>query len=186
MAYHCGRPYAPTVKWVLTGRLLMTEDGRTSFQALQNAIAGEPAGALQYFSFDLLYLNGLDLRRVLLADRKQLLHELLRRAPPNIHYSEHFTAHGKDFFASVCKLGLEGMISKRADRPFEAGRSSSWVKVKCLQRQKIVIGGFTDPEGSRIGFGALLMGVFEDSRLRYSGKVGTGFNDRTLAALHAP
>lgn len=171
--------------WIDGEVVVMMEDGRTSFQALQTAIAGEPSGDLQYFAFDLLYVDGLDLRRVLLGERKAILQKLLKKAPANIAYSDHLQVHGRAFLERVCKLGLEGMISKRTDRPFEAGRSASWVKVKCLQRQEMVIGGFTDPVGSRIGFGALLLGVYEPGgKFRYSGKVGTGLNDRTLATLH--
>jgi len=102
-----------------------------------------------------------------------------------VKYSQHFAAPGAAFLQNVCALGLEGMISKRADLPYRPGRSPTWQKIKCVRRQEMVIGGFTDPEGSRDGFGALLLGVYEpDGRLTYSGKVGTGFTAASLASLH--
>ncbi|HXX86541.1 MAG TPA: DNA ligase D [Casimicrobiaceae bacterium] len=170
----------------LDGEVVVVDaKGRTSFQALQNAI-GPTASArsLSYFAFDLLYLNGYDLRGVALTQRKRILQELLASAPPSVKYSEHFAAPGAAFFKNVCDLGLEGMVSKRGDLPYQAGRGTAWQKAKCLQRQEMVVGGFTDPEGSRHGFGALLLGVYDpDGRLAYAGKVGTGFNDATLSAL---
>jgi bifunctional non-homologous end joining protein LigD len=158
--------------------------GRTSFQALQKALsAGESAG-LTYLAFDLLYLDGFDLRDVVLTERKRVLRELLSNAPAAIKYSEDFAVSGPAFFQNVGDLGLEGMVSKRGDLPYRAGRGPGWQKIKCLQRQELVIGGFTDPEGSRHGFGALLLGVYEsDGKLAYAGKVGTGFSDASLADL---
>jgi bifunctional non-homologous end joining protein LigD len=171
----------------LDGEVVVVDaKGKTSFQALQNAIAPTERGAqpLTYFAFDLLYLNGFDLRGVRLAERKEILHKLLSGAPPAVKYSDHFAAPGADFFRNVCQLGLEGMLSKRSDLPYQAGRGTAWQKVKCLLRQEMVIGGYTDPEGSRHGFGALLLGVYEpDGRLTYAGKVGTGFNDASLTSL---
>ena len=157
--------------------------GRSSFQALQNVLSNGP-GSLTYFAFDLLYVDGIDLRGATLIDRKRVLQQLLEGAPQAIQYSDHFAAPGAAFFKNVCALGLEGMVSKRADGAFQSGRSSAWLKVKCIRRQEFVIGGYTDPEGSRVGLGALHLGVYEpDGRLTYVGKVGTGFNDRSLTAL---
>ncbi len=158
--------------------------GRTSFQALQKALSAADSRDLKYLAFDLLYLNGFDLRDVSLTERKRLLRDLLSSAPAAIQYSEHFAVPGPAFLQNVGELGLEGMISKRADLPYRAGRGPAWQKIKCMRRQEMVIGGYTDPEGSRQGFGALLLGVYEpDGRLAYSGKVGTGFSDASLAAL---
>jgi len=170
----------------LDGEVVVVDaKGRTSFQALQNAIG--PAAReqpLSYFAFDLLYLDGYDLRAVALAERKRILQEVLASAPSSVKYSDHFQVPGAAFLKNVCQLGLEGMLSKRGDLPYQAGRGTAWQKVKCLQRQEMVIGGFTDPEGSRHGFGALLLGVYRaDKKLAYAGKVGTGFNDATLASL---
>jgi bifunctional non-homologous end joining protein LigD len=158
--------------------------GRTSFQALQKALSATDSRNLKYLAFDLLYLNGFDLRDAALTERKRLLRELLSDAPPAIQYSEHFAVPGAAFLQNVAALGLEGMISKRGDLPYRGGRGPAWQKIKCMRRQEMVIGGFTDPEGSRQGFGALLLGVYEpDGKLAYSGKVGTGFSDASLATL---
>ena len=104
-----------------------------------------------------------------------------------MRFSADVRGSGDEFFRQACALGLEGAVSKRADSTYRGGvRTRDWVKVKCARRQEMVIGGFTDPQGSRNGFGALLLGVYEkDGTLRYSGKVGTGFNERTLASLRA-
>jgi bifunctional non-homologous end joining protein LigD len=158
--------------------------GRSSFQALQKALSAADSRGLKYLAFDLLHLNGFDLRGAALSERKRLLHEILSNAPAAIQYSEHFAVPGPAFLQNVGQLGLEGMISKRADLPYRGGRGPAWQKIKCMRRQEMVIGGFTDPEGSRHGFGALLLGVYEpDGRLAYSGKVGTGFSDASLVAL---
>ena len=169
----------------LDGEVVVTDaQGRSSFQALQNALAETTSAPLTYVAFDLLYLNGFDLRGVALTQRKRLLQDLLSSASTTIKYSEHFAVQGAAFLQNACALGLEGMVSKRGDLPYQAGRGTAWQKVKCVRRQEMVIGGFTDPEGSRHGFGALLLGVYEpDGRLAYAGKVGTGFNDATLASL---
>ncbi|MEP6655707.1 MAG: DNA ligase D [Betaproteobacteria bacterium] len=169
----------------LDGEVIVTDaQGRSSFQALQNALAAATAAPLTYVAFDLLHLNGFDLRGVALTQRKRLLQGLLSSTSTNIKYSEHFAVEGAAFLQNACALGLEGMVSKRGDLPYRAGRGPAWQKIKCERRQEMVIGGFTDPEGSRHGFGALLLGVYEpDGRLAYAGKVGTGFNDATLASL---
>ncbi|HEX2830154.1 MAG TPA: DNA ligase D [Burkholderiales bacterium] len=164
---------------------VMESDGRTSFQALQNALTTDHGEKLHYFVFDLMYLDGYDLRSVALLERKSILEKLLAAAPSALRFSSHIEGSGIEFFKQACKLELEGMISKLARSVYKGGRCRDWVKVKCSQRQELVIGGYTDPEGSRKGFGALLLGVYEeDGSLRYSGKVGTGFNDATLKAMH--
>src|SRR5262249_4415576 len=156
----------------------------SSFQRLQNALSGATAESLTYLAFDLLYLNGYDLRGASLKERKRVLHDLLSTTSATIRYSEHFAVPGGDFLRKVSELGLEGIVSKRGDLPYRAGRSPAWQKIKCLRRQEMVIGGFTDPEGSRQGFGALLLGVYKpDGSLAYSGKVGSGFDDASLANI---
>src|SRR6266542_3519949 len=169
----------------LDGEAVVVDDkGRTSFQALQNALSGATSTTPSYFAFDLLYLDGVDLRGVALVERKRLLEELLVSSPSTVKYSEHFAVPGSAFLQNVSALGLEGMVSKRADLPYQPGRGPAWQKIKCARRQEMVIGGFTDPEGSRDAFGALLLGVYEpDGRLSYSGKVGTGFNAASLTSL---
>jgi bifunctional non-homologous end joining protein LigD len=168
--------------WLDGEALIMDAKGRSSFQVLQNALS-TGTGEVTYCVFDLLYLNGYDLRGVTLGERKTLLKRLLPTAGA-IRYSEHFDVPGAHFFAEACKLGLEGIISKRVDSTYTGTRGRTWLKVKCGRRQEMVIGGFTDPEGSRQGFGALLLGVYDaEGNLRYSGKVGTGFNDALLVKL---
>jgi len=169
----------------LDGEVVATDEkGRTSFQRLQNALDATRKQNLAYLAFDLLYLDGYDLREAALTERKRVLERLLANAPATIRYSEHFAVPGRDFLHHVSQLGLEGMVSKRGDLPYRAGRGPAWQKIKCLRRQEMVIGGFTDPEGSRHGFGALLLGLYEaDGSLSYCGKVGSGFDDATLARL---
>ena len=160
--------------------------GVTSFQRLQNALAS--AGSeIVLVAFDLLHLDGWDLTRVPLVERKALLERLLEDAPPAIRYGEHVTENGAQFFAAACKLGLEGIVAKRAADRYRQERTRSWLKIKCLKREEFVIVGFTDPGGSRTAFGALLVATRDEasSPLRYAGKVGTGFDERTLKALHA-
>jgi bifunctional non-homologous end joining protein LigD len=181
----------PCKRAILDGEVaVVMPDGRTSFQALQNAI-GQPGSSLVYFAFDLLALDGEDLRALPLEQRKERLAGLLGgggaggRGPGRgtIRYSDHVVGGGAAFFAAACKAGLEGIVSKRRDRPYLPGRGAAWLKIKCVQRQELVIGGFTEPEGSRSGFGALLVGYYQGGRLVYAGKVGTGYTHRTLTEL---
>ncbi|HKU40463.1 MAG TPA: DNA ligase D [Polyangiales bacterium] len=152
-------------------------DGRTSFQALQNAFSGRPRPKLAFYAFDLLYLEARDVARLPLEERKQLLAELLSRAGAGtvIRYSDHVIGEGARVFERACKLGAEGIVSKRRTEPYRPGRNALWLKVKCLQRQELVVGGFTDPEGSREGVGSMLVGYYDDAgALVFAGKVGTG------------
>jgi bifunctional non-homologous end joining protein LigD len=160
--------------------------GVTSFQRLQNALTTTGA-PIVLVAFDLLHLDGWDLTRVPLVERKALLARLLENAPAALRFGEHVTEDGAAFFSAACKAGLEGIIAKRAQDPYRAERTRGWQKVKCLQRQEFVVVGFTDPGGSRTAFGALLVATRDDTRspLRYAGKVGTGFDERTLRTLHA-
>jgi bifunctional non-homologous end joining protein LigD len=164
---------------------MVLPDGRTSFQLLQNAFSGEgPRAALTYFVFDLLRLNGERLDRLPLIGRKERLRKLIgRRKTGRIRYSEHVDGNGEEFFDQACRLGLEGIISKRGNQPYHPGRHADWVKTKCVLRQEFVIGGFTDPEGMRAGIGALLVGYYDRNRLVFSGKVGTGFTHKAAVDL---
>lgn len=156
--------------------------GRSSFQALQNALSTGSRDTI-YYVFDLPYLNGYDLRGVILEKRKALLKRIVGESG-TIRYSDHFNVSGEKFLVEVGNLGLEGMISKLRNSTYRGTRGDAWLKIKCGRRQEFVIGGFTDPEGSRQGFGALLLGVYDaKGKLRYSGKVGTGFNDSLLVRL---
>ena len=173
----------PVRRAVLDGEVAaVLSDGRTSFQALQNRNSANVA----YFVFDLLAEDDEDLMRLPLEQRKARLAGLVsrpRRRASALRYSDHVVGGGSAFFALACERGLEGIISKRRDRPYLPGRGTTWVKTKCLQRQELVIGGFTDPEGSRQGIGALLVGHYTGSQLTYAGKVGTGYTHAMLLEL---
>ena len=171
--------------WLDGEVVVLGADGRSSFQRLQNVLTlPNSREQLYYYLFDLPYLNGYDLRKAHLVDRKTALETVLADAPTVLRYSSHHQGAASEFFTQACRLKLEGIIAKRADSTYRAGRDRNWVKVKCGSRQEMVIGGFTEPEGSRTGIGALLLGVYEsDGSLRYSGKVGTGFDQKTLDAI---
>ncbi|HEX7671475.1 MAG TPA: DNA ligase D, partial [Polyangiaceae bacterium] len=173
---------------ILDGEVVVLDSrGISNFQLLQNSLGDGNANALVYVVFDLLYLNGKDIRHVPLAQRKELLEKLLEgEASDHIRLSEHVETSGAAFFAEACKRKLEGIVSKRASEPYRGGRGHGWVKTKCLGRQEFVIGGYTNPGGSRSHLGALLVGVPEPKakgKLRYAGKVGTGFTERSLKEL---
>ena len=157
--------------------------GRSHFQLLQNALKSSRPN-LHFYAFDLLHLDGIDLRGAPLAARKEALRKLLgRQRAKAVHYNDH-VGDGAGLYAEVCKSGGEGIVSKLANAPYQAGRTRAWLKVKCIQRQEFVVVGYTEPVGSRVGFGALLLGVYDDAGgLRYAGKVGTGFSGAVLASL---
>ena len=168
---------------VLDGEIVVQlPDGTTSFQALQNALKDQSRGDLLYYVFDVMHLDGQDLQRLPLLERKSLLLPLMGGSGP-IRYSDHVVGKGDQLFEHACRAGLEGIISKRADGPYRPGRNSDWLKVKCIREQEFVIAGYTDPSGSRSGLGALLLGVYGADGLEYCGKVGTGFDTRTLVEL---
>ncbi len=176
-------PIAAALKGLKVGNALLDgevvhqeSDGSMSFHALQNASGEEAQQRLHYYVFDLLFLDGEDWRDRPLLERKQKLRELLRRAPSRLHYSEHFAAPGDEVLAHACHIALEGIVSKRADRPYHSGRSLDWMKSKCIQEQEIVIGGYTVQANSSGQLGALLTGYYQKGKLVYSGKVGTGFD----------
>ncbi|HSD91063.1 MAG TPA: non-homologous end-joining DNA ligase [Kofleriaceae bacterium] len=169
---------------VLDGEVaVVMPDGRTSFQALQNAFGRRDANIV-YFVFDLLELDGEDIAKLPLEQRKEKLHRLIGKNQDGvIRYSDHVIGHGGEFFQLACKQGLEGIVSKRRDKPYTPGRGPGWLKTKCWLRQELVIGGYTDPEGLRTHIGALLVGYYEDGTLKYAGKVGTGFTMKMLVEL---
>lgn len=173
---------------VLDGELCAIDDrGVTHFQMLQNALRDGREGELVYYVFDLPFCDGYDLRGAKLGDRKELLAGLLSNAGSAqgpIRLSEHIVGRGAEVLASACKNGLEGIVSKRADGIYESTRSGAWLKIKCHGRQEFVVGGFTPPGGARHGFGSLLLGYYDaKGTLHYCGKVGTGFDDKTLVEL---
>ena len=154
--------------------------GITSFSRLQRR--GRERVAIFFYVFDLLRLDGEDLRPLPLRERKARLRSEFRFEGP-VRLSPHRNEQGEKLFREACARGLEGLVAKRADSPYRAARSRDWLKLKCHAEQELVIGGFTDPQGSRTDFGALLVGHFEDGRLHYAGKVGTGFDHHTLRTL---
>jgi len=175
----------PCERAILDGEIAaVMPDGRTSFQALQNALSG-PQASLHYFVFDLLQLGREDLKALPLIERKQRLAKLLGKQAGILKYSDHIEGSGKKFFQLACKQGLEGIVSKRRDSKYTGGRGGAWLKTKCLLRQELVIGGYTDPEGARTHIGALLVGYHEKGKLVYAGKVGTGFTMKLLVEVKA-
>jgi bifunctional non-homologous end joining protein LigD len=175
----------PVDSAILDGEVVVQlASGLSSFQALQNALRDKSTDKLIYYAFDLLYLNGHDLRSQPLESRKELLRELLATGPhPQVQYSDHWTGDGPQFLRECCQRGVEGIISKRKDRPYLAARTLDWLKIKCTQHEELVIGGFTESEAKHRDFGALLVGYFDNGQLIYSGRVGTGFDARLLADL---
>ncbi|PAP95453.1 DNA ligase D [Mesorhizobium wenxiniae] len=161
--------------------VVVDEQGRSSFQKLQSALKGDP-GAIVYYGFDLLSLDGKDLTSLPLIERKEKLHSILPLASRLIHYSDHIRGNGEQLLNKFCAAGLEGVISKKADEPYVGSRAGGWLKIKCIKRQEFVIVGWTPSDKAR-EFRSLLLGVNENGKLRYAGKVGTGFNDREMASL---
>jgi bifunctional non-homologous end joining protein LigD len=138
--------------------VVLDEHGHSNFQSLQNALGRGREKDVVYYAFDLLRLDGQDLRGLPLIDRKAMLAGILQKAPAMIRYTDHVEGEGATFFKQACVLSLEGIVSKRRDAPYRSGRTRDWLKVKCLRRQEFVVAGFTDPEGGRSGFGALVLG----------------------------
>jgi bifunctional non-homologous end joining protein LigD len=171
---------------LIDGELVhLASDGTTNFSGLQDAIAGGKTGALHFFAFDLVYRGGWDLTGASLEDRKAALGEIIPpRAEGILRYSDHQVDQGPAVLRQASSLGLEGIVSKRRAAPYRPGRGAGWLKVKCRNREEVVVVGFTDPEGNREGFGALLAGYHDPSgTLRYAGRVGTGFSAARLADL---
>jgi bifunctional non-homologous end joining protein LigD len=178
----------PVTAALIDGEIVHLEaDGTTDFGHLQDAISNERTDQLVFYAFDLLHLDGYDLIGAALEDRKALLAELVSpHSTGMLRYSDHQVGRGPEFFRHACGYSLEGIVSKRRDRPYRPGRNNDWVKVKCANRDEFVVIGFTDPAGGRQGLGALLLGYYDGHRtLHYAGRVGTGFADAQLAALRA-
>ncbi|WP_208508892.1 DNA ligase D [Variovorax paradoxus] len=172
--------------WLDGEIVVLDEAGRTDFQALQSAFDSTRTQDIVYFLFDLPYYDGHDLRAVPLVERRALLERLLADPPPEIRFSAVFDAPPEDIVASACRIGLEGVIGKRRDSAYRSRRSPDWIKLKCARRQEFVVGGYTDPQGSRTGFGSLLLGVHDEhGELLFAGGVGTGFNERSLTEIFA-
>ena len=166
---------------------MVMPDGRTNFGALQQAVAGTTSHApLVYFVFDLIRLDGKRLDRLPLEERKARLRALVDPVSPKakatasqtsrVRYADHVVGDGDRLLEHATRIGLEGIISKRRDLPYHPGRHDSWQKSKVIQRGTFVIGGVTEPEGTRVGIGALLVGYYDRDRLVFAGRVGTGFS----------
>jgi bifunctional non-homologous end joining protein LigD len=176
----------PVESALVDGELVaLAPDGTTSFAELQDRIARGNTGDLVFFAFDLLYRDGYDLTGAVLEDRKAALAQIVPHdASGMVRYSDHQQGRGGEFFRSACAYEVEGIISKRGDKPYRPGRSTEWLKIKCLNTDEFIVVGFTDPERTRQGFGALLLGYYDPhSVLRYAGRVGTGFDTAQLVEL---
>lgn len=173
--------------FLVDGEIVAFEGSITSFSRLQQRMQIKDAEdaratniAVYYYLFDLIFLDRFETTQLDLRTRKKLLRDQLKFKDP-IRLTVHRNAEGEAFFREACRKGWEGIIAKRAASTYQPKRSRDWLKFKCVNQQEFVIGGFTDPRGERIGFGALLMGYYQDDGLVYAGKVGTGYDDEMLA-----
>jgi bifunctional non-homologous end joining protein LigD len=170
----------PAPDFVVDGEVVAFDGAQTSFARLQQR--GERPTAVFLYVFDLLHLAGHDTTRLPLRERKALLRRALAFHGP-VRLTPHRNTEGEALFAEACRKGWEGLIAKRADAPYTHGRSRDWLKFKCSAEQELVIGGYTAPKGSRTELGALLVGHYDNGKLRYAGKVGSGFTHATLRDL---
>jgi len=177
---------------ILDGEIVVLDaSGKPNFQLLQNVAqifptgkADESRATLAYYVFDLLYLDGQDLRKRALVERKELLHSIIR-PNPFMKYSDHVFEKGEAFFEQARATDLEGIIAKRIDSPYVEKRTNYWLKIKNVRRQELVVGGYTQPRGSREGFGSLVVGTYEGESLVFAGQVGGGFDDATLRQVYS-
>jgi bifunctional non-homologous end joining protein LigD len=178
--------------FIIDGEIVAFDGGQTRFSLLQQRLGVRHPGPelraevpVYFYIFDVLWAGDRDVRLLPLRERKQILLGLLTFAGP-LRFTEHRDTDGEAYYRQACASGWEGLIAKRADAPYRPGRTRDWLKFKCEAGQEFVIGGFTDPRGSRTGFGALLLGYYDSAhQLLYAGKVGTGFSRPTLDTLHA-
>jgi bifunctional non-homologous end joining protein LigD len=185
------QPIADTLKKLRLGSALIdgevvveTASGIPSFSELQQALSAGRKDRFIYYVFDLLYCNGVDLRNVPLIDRKALLQRILESiASGNVRFSEHFAQDGATMLAHACRMGLEGVISKRKNEPYRSGRGEHWIKTKCVERQEFVILGYVPSTVSKGSVGSLVVGYYEGGKLMYAGRVGTGFSAGVARSL---
>jgi bifunctional non-homologous end joining protein LigD len=170
-------------RFVVDGEIVGMVHGKSSFEALQQR--GHDASVrIAYYVFDVLWLDGVDLRGKPLLERKSALRNALRFDGGAVRWTPHrHASDGEAHLADACRRGWEGLIAKRSDSTYQGKRSGDWLKWKCSAEQELVIGGYTAPKGSRHEFGALLVGYYDGDKLRYAGKVGTGFNEQELQTL---
>lgn len=173
--------------WLDGEMVVADEQGVPDFQALQNAFDSGRSGNIIYYLFDMPYLNGVDLREVAVEERRVALATVLKPSKdPLLRFSDAFAEEPDALLTSACQMQMEGLIGKRLGSPYVSRRSSDWIKLKCKHRQEFVVVGYTDPKGSRNAFGALLLGLHDrdSGKLHYAGKVGTGFNEKTLMSIY--
>ncbi len=175
--------------FIVDGEIVAFKGKVTSFEALQNRMfINDPKEALRskvkiyYYLFDILYLEGYKVDEIQQRYRKSVLKRSFKFDDP-IRYTPHRNKSGEVYFNEACKKGWEGIIAKNALVSYAHSRSKNWLKFKCVKQQEFIITGFTEPQGERIGFGALLLGYYDNNTLRYAGKVGTGFDDESLKQL---
>ncbi|QQC64767.1 DNA ligase D [Paraburkholderia ginsengisoli] len=171
--------------WLDGEAVVLDDNGVPSFQALQNAFDSNRPQDIVIYLFDVPFLNGYDLRGVPLEQRRAILRALLDEVDDSVlRFSNDFEFSADELLRSACDMALEGIIGKRRDSGYLSGRSQTWIKLKCRRRQEFVIGGYSEPSGSRAAFGALLLGVYDgEGRLRYAGRVGTGFDAALLRSV---
>jgi bifunctional non-homologous end joining protein LigD len=178
--------------FIVDGEVVAFDGDETSFSLLQQRLGQHRPGPelvrrvpVFFYLFDVLWADGRDVRPRPLVERKEVLRDLLAFGGP-LRFAEHRTQDGEAYYAQACASGWEGLVVKRGDSPYRAGRSRDWLKFKCQNNQEFVIGGYTDPKGARTGFGALLIGYYDaGGQLVYAGKVGTGFSTALLDSMAA-
>src|SRR5207248_4216450 len=166
--------------------VVLNDNGKSGFQALQAALGeGGRRDRIVAYTFDLLHLDGKDLTRLKLTERKDKLQNLLKKSKPgsSLRFSDHFSENGADMLAKACGLGLEGIICKRSDAPYTMGRDKNWLKAKCQKRQEFIILGYSNSKSGGRSLGALYLGYNRNGALTYAGKVGTGFTMKSALAL---
>ena len=176
----------PMRECVLDGEIVaLDQEGRSSFQLLQALEMEGRKAPLRFYVFDLLQLDGKSLMQLPLAQRKEALAKLCQRVKDPIRFSGEISGDPDVLLKEVSRRGLEGLIGKQRNSVYEPGRrSGAWIKLKCVNEQEFVIGGYTPPQGARKYFGAILVGYYEGKKLKFAGKVGTGFTSKTLSMLH--
>jgi len=169
---------------ILDGEIVVLDkNGVSKFELLQNAIEAKNSSIINYYVFDLLYYDGYYLGDLPLSKRRQTLKKLLQKSHYRkslVQFSDNLTGNIAQIFKRLCKKKYEGIIAKNQDSIYQSRRTKDWLKIKCTKKQEFIIGGYTDPRGSRDLFGALLLGFIKNKKLVYCGKVGTGFNSLTL------
>lgn len=164
--------------FVLDGEIAVTdESGKTDFQALQNYMKNQKSKNLTYIIFDILALDGVDIRESPLIERKKILENLMKDAPKSLYYSRYVKGYGKESFAAACEVSMEGIVGKKANSIYSGTRNGDWIKLKCNKRQEFVIGGYSLSDKKISGVSSLLLGIYEGGNLVYAGRAGTGISE---------